>query len=153
MKVNSNYFNLISIEVFVWPLVDLVDLTHILDFSVHPTCVDAVMSGPMDFSMKISPEMKRNATICDIYFKIWLSGKRWPILILHSQTINTNIIHDWTSVKSGAGNSPTKSDTKSVTKVTLNLKEVVVGIMIGNDLWLIVLWLQKISALIKVITH
>ena len=89
MKVNSNYFNLISIEVFVWPLVDLVDLTHILDFSVHPTCVDAVMSGPMDFSMKISPEMKRNATICDIYFKIWLLGKRWPILIFHSQTINT----------------------------------------------------------------
>ena len=76
MKVNSNYFNLISIEVFVLPLVDLVDLTHILDFSVHPTCVDAVMSGPMDFSMKISPEMKRNATICDIYFKIWLLGKR-----------------------------------------------------------------------------
>ena len=89
MKVNSNYFNLISIEVFVWPLIDLVDSTHTLDFSVHPTCVDAVMSGPMDFSMKISPEMKRNATICDIYFKIWLSGKRWPILILHSQSPST----------------------------------------------------------------
>ena len=55
-------------------------------------------------------------------------------LILNSQTINTKIIHDWTTVKSGADNSPTKSDTKSVTKVTLNLKEVVVGIMIGNDL-------------------
>jgi len=44
------------------------------------------------------------------------------------------IIHDWTTVNSGADNSPTKSDTKSVTKVTLNLKEVVVGIVIGNDL-------------------
>ena len=102
MKVNSNYFNLISIEVFVWPLVDLVDLTHILDFSEHPTCVDAVMSGPMDFSMKISPEMKRNATICDIYFKIWLSGKRWPILIFLSQRINTNIINNSTPINSGA---------------------------------------------------
>ena len=102
MKVNSNYFNLISIEVFVWPLVDLVDSTHILDFSVHPTCVDAVMSGPMDFSMKISPEMKRNATICDIYFKIWLLGKRWPILILHSQTINTNIVNNSSPIYSGA---------------------------------------------------
>ena len=57
-----------------------------------------------------------------------------PPLILHRQTINTMIIHDWTTVKSGADNSPTKSDTKNVTKVTLNLKEVVVGIMIGNDL-------------------
>jgi len=62
-----------------------------------------------------------------------ISCEKLP-LILHSQTINTKIFHDWTTVKSGADNSPTKSDTKSVTKVTLNLKEVVVGIMIGNDL-------------------
>jgi len=89
---------------------------------------------------------------CPDIFRPIISCEK-PPLILHSQTINTKIIHDWTTVKSGADNSPTKSDTKSVTKVTLNLKEVVVGIMIGNDLWLKVLWLQKISALIKVITH
>ena len=44
--MDHNLFNLISIEVFESPLVDLEAFTQIGDVSLHPTDVDAVIFGP-----------------------------------------------------------------------------------------------------------
>ena len=43
---DHHLFNLISIEVFESPLVDLEAFTQIGDVSLHPTDVDAVILGP-----------------------------------------------------------------------------------------------------------
>ena len=45
-SIDHHLLNLISIEVFESPLVDLEAFTQIGDVSLHPTDVDAVILGP-----------------------------------------------------------------------------------------------------------